>query len=64
MTSYPTAKLILDKALSAALLVVLSPAFRVPLRRDGRRHALVRDATAARGSTASGGSHAAASSTS
>ena len=41
MTSYPTPKLILDKALSATLLIVLA-GVRLPLRCDGAGRALPR----------------------
>ena len=64
VSSYPTPKRSLDKALSAALLVVLSPLFAFLFVAMGLDALLRRRATAARGSIASGGSRAAVSSTS
>ena len=64
MSSYPTAKRVLDKARLARAARPALAGLRLPLRRDGARHALAARAIAARGSTASGGSRVGASSTS
>ena len=63
MTSYPTPKLILDKTLSATLLVVLSPVFGFLFAAMGV-DMLVRRRDRVRGSIGNGGSREAESSTS